>query len=163
MPARAPPRRPPRRAPHRRRPARADTRRPTRDTSRVGIGRESAAFGGSSERRAAAGEAGAADDHQCGSVSSGHEASRRVAYGERGAGHPRAPPVSSRTRRPSRRAPHHASEPKASGGAPRPAPRPRTLRVPFFSTLAKDEPGSAVVRLHGADDGGGDDRRREGL
>src|SRR5207245_9934397 len=129
----------------------ADTKITTRHTSRVGIARETAELGGTSERRASAGEAGAADDNQCGSVSSGHEASRRVAYGERGVGYPRAPPVSSRPRRPSRRAPHHAREPKATGGAPRPAPRPRTLRVTSSSTLAEQEPGSSIVPPRDAD------------
>ena len=67
-----------------------------------------------------------------------------VAYGERGAGPPRAPPVRSRTRRSGERAPFHATEPKATGGAPRPAPRPRTLRIPFFRALRVDEPAPAV-------------------
>src|SRR5438876_677490 len=70
-----------------------------------------------------------------------------VAYGERGAGPPRAPPVRSRTRRSGERAPFHATEPKASGGAPRPAPRPRTLRIPFFSMLGLDRHLDRTRRL----------------
>src|SRR5439155_20298446 len=61
-----------------------------------------------------------------------------AANGERGAGQPRTPPERSPPRRSGERAPFHATEPKASGGAPRPAPRPRTLRVAFFSMLGLD-------------------------
>src|SRR5262249_31254453 len=51
-----------------------------------------------------------------------------VSYGERGAGTPRAPPMRSRALRSHRREPSVASASKASGGFPRPAPRPRTLQ-----------------------------------
>jgi len=52
--------------------------------------------------------------------SSGLKNGSAVHYGERGAGHPRAPPVSSRTRRPCRRAPPPRERTKASGGCPAP-------------------------------------------
>src|SRR5207244_6168614 len=40
----------------------------------------------------------------------------------------------SRPRLPSYLPAYLATEPKATGGAPRPAPRPRTKRIPFFRT-----------------------------